>query len=303
MKKISIVAALVAAFAFSAVAETYYWVNTLNARYPDSGIQFNTAADSTGVFGPSWDTYADPANDIIFQAAGSTDVRLSENSLIEWNANSYTMLDGFEARQEERANSVFNGGDIIAAGNFQINNGLDGGTRSITGSAEVQLGSYTMGLGAAFGSAAGTVEFGLNVVGDGIIDLEWQNANVGWTLNQLSSSFTGLIDAGRYDGVLTLTGNGAVAADVLLANNNTRLGRLTANNITVGSLNIEGEVIAPGTYTVAQLVTIGSNAGKDFSDNLIDAGGTITVIPEPATMGLFGLAGAALLFARRMKMV
>ena len=65
------------------------------------------------------------------------------------------------------------------------------------------------------------------------------------------------------------------------------------SDITVGSLVIGSTTYGPGTYSFATL-----NAAHDSS--FVDGGtGSITVIPEPRTLGLIGLSSAGIMVVRR----
>jgi len=71
---------------------------------------------------------------------------------------------------------------------------------------------------------------------------------------------------------------------------------------TVGSLTIEGDAKAAGTYwgsTDAQTANPGKTVNVD--DNHFDGTGLLYVVPEPATMVLLGLGGVGLLIRRRRK--
>ena len=299
MKKMLIVATTLAAFA--AHAATYY---TTGSVWPDSGGSWNTAADGTGAAGFS-STYKAPSNDLVVQSAHT--LGFTDPTPLDFGGGSYTLEAGSTMMVRHSATSTFNGGDWTALGdiNFRSDNAAGVGVASgnLIGTAKIQLGANTLSIAHQWGSTSGIVNMGLGVVGNGTIDFLWMNAGNEWNLSNLSSEFTGTILLDSFSGVLSL-GNGAPGASVVLADSNTRTGQLNMDsNYSVGALSIENEAIAAGTYTHAQLLTIGTTAGKDFSDNLIDNGGSITVIPEPATMGLFALAGTALFFSRRMKMV
>ena len=67
------------------------------------------------------------------------------------------------------------------------------------------------------------------------------------------------------------------------------------NDVTVAGLEIVGDTIAAGIYAPGHAI-------YTTYSRLIDSGGTLTVIPEPATIGLIGFCAAGLLLARRLTM-
>ncbi len=71
---------------------------------------------------------------------------------------------------------------------------------------------------------------------------------------------------------------------------------LDATDMTLFSLVLGGETIAADNYAYGDFTA----AQQAF---LLDGGGTITVIPEPATLGLIAAFGGAMLFVRRRFMI
>jgi hypothetical protein len=126
-----------------------------------------------------------------------------------------------------------------------------------------------------------------------------------------ASSATGLTfqitgDLSGYDGMLTL-GNGTLTGEILeLDPSSTSMSSATLNlashdatttvqfdeAVTLGGFTIGGSAVAPGTYTPAQLNALGD--GPDFTGT-----GEVTVVPEPASMVLFGAGLAGLLAVYR----
>jgi hypothetical protein len=64
-------------------------------------------------------------------------------------------------------------------------------------------------------------------------------------------------------------------------------------NISVASLTIDGTAIDPGTYAAGDAIY------TTYAGSLLNGGGTLTVVPEPAALGLLGIGIALLIFFRR----
>ena len=171
-------------------------------------------------------------------------------------------------------------------------------------------------------SAARGFNFLATLVGDGNLSLDYGHdfgaTGVTAPAVQISSSnptFTGdwIVNAGWLQGSgpnslgfgdITLTSAQAASTLDLNYDLNNPTGALTLagttsklvldQNLTFGSVSINGSSLAPGFYSFAAL-------NSSFDANIVDGGtGSITVIPEP-TVPLLALIGAGALFTRRRK--
>jgi hypothetical protein len=88
-------------------------------------------------------------------------------------------------------------------------------------------------------------------------------------------------------GSLTLADNGGSATSIIMT---------LDQNVTVGALSVAGSLFDPGTYSYSDLSTLG------YADYFTNGGGSITVVPEPHSLGLvlLGSIGAAF-WGRRMR--
>jgi hypothetical protein len=274
--------AIMAGLAMQTQAATYYSQGT---KYVASGSNWNTARDGTGSVGFS-STYRSAANDIVMQTNLLFYYNASTAPLDDFNANSYTMESNvtMRARDATATNyASFNNGDITvdAGQTLTILNattvGAGNSAGGITGSADLILASgTTLVLDQAASGSSGDFEFGLNVVGSGLIDLDYANADCNWLFTGLSSEFAGEIRGDTFNGYMELAaGDGAAGATVKLGRSaGDRTGKLNVTNtFSVGELLIDGETVSNGIYTVTDLVA--TNAG--YADNLIDNGGTVYV--------------------------
>ena len=95
--------------------------------------------------------------------------------------------------------------------------------------------------------------------------------------------------------IATLTLNGAYMNDLamLILGTNSVLNLNFSGSDTVGGIIIDGVNIGHGTFTSAQLDALGLGT--------VTGTGSMTVIPEPATIGMLGLGALVTLLVRRMR--
>lgn len=75
-----------------------------------------------------------------------------------------------------------------------------------------------------------------------------------------------------------------------------------ANSLAVTSANLGGVIVPVGTWTRDELINdLGVNSNRILTTGYTD--GTLTVIPEPGTLGLVVAFGGGLIFIRRKFMV
>ncbi len=139
-----------------------------------------------------------------------------------------------------------------------------------------------------------------HLAGSGTIAVIGDGANTGSAVNltQMTSisDFGGIFDVKNY-GRLNLMAVAEGDANFGMVVSGT--GRYqNSRNVAFTSLVLNGVTIDEGTYTYAQLGTFSLTAQAV----VVNGGGTITVIPEPAALGLIGVATVALLGARRILM-
>ncbi|MDZ8117082.1 PEP-CTERM sorting domain-containing protein [Pontiella agarivorans] len=124
----------------------------------------------------------------------------------------------------------------------------------------------------------------------------------GYTGNILFTTDGGGSGADTFD--LQILGDTSAAGTFGLALENQATGDVsvrldlgTSNDFTVQALSFGGTTVANGTYTAADLTTAG------FGDWVAGSGSTVTVIPEPATLGMVVAMGVGVLFIRRRFMM
>lgn len=296
MKTLEITSAILMAASGPLSAATYYTTGTdLN---PTNGASWNLQADGGGANGFST-TYTDATHDIIIQAGDSVTAPHT-NVDQTWGANSYTLNGSLVLGRSFGTNTqTFSNGDITAGAASRIF--IQSGTTTVTGTADYVLGSNTTDWVHRFGTSSGSVDFGLNTVGDGTFDFGFIASTIGSIkFSNLTSDFTGTILADRTNDVTFqfAAGDGALNANVVISRTaNDRFGKLDLDgDFSLGSLSVDGDVIADGVYTYADLVALNGN----YADNLIDNGGNLTVgVPEPSSTALLGLGGLALILRRR----
>ncbi len=310
MKKMFMLISATAIIAAHVNAGVYYSRQAANPAFPGSGTSWNLERDGSGAAGVS-STYGNPSHDIVFQTNLVMYSTVSTGDL-NWSANSYTMENGATLRNRSSEYANFNNGNITVTGaTVKFLNGSTAGAGNLAGgvigTAKLLLGSNTLLLDQSSSASSGIFKFGLDVVGNGTIDLNLSNANCTWLLSNLSTNFTGQIRGDKFSGVVQFAeGNGAINADLYVADNDTRTSRLDlTGEFSVRTLRIEGTVITNGVYTYSDLISFGDGVSKNFADNLIENGGKIyvgmEVIPEPATIGLFIMSSVGLIFYRHAK--
>lgn len=255
--------------------------------------------------------------DIYYLAAGHTSAQ-SWNTLTTWTnsaginpsailATDDYDINGFAARTPTAANPVFGGKSLTISGNgglllkqsatATVTNLISTGGNIVLGNTGTQtlhvvnfsLNGYTrltaaadrtMVLNIDILTGIQTIKVGANSTDSGLYSISINNA----------SGFTGTIQSAVGTTDFNNPINLSHATYEIVTNNNATV--ILDQDIIVGSLKIGETVYAAGTYTFEVLNTA-------FDAQFVDGGtGSITVIPEPRTMGLFVISLAA--FFRRL---
>lgn len=185
------------------------------------------------------------------------------------------------------ANLILNGG-IITYGP----DGAGGLSANLTGTLNVAANSL-IGLG-----ANNTLNINSTVTGSNVLNLRSSDGltniiSFGGNL----AGFTGTIDIGGGPAPVTLDFNQnytLLASIVMGTHASADIFRLD-QNITVNAFTFGANALAANTYTVTQL-NAAYGSGTQFTGT-----GTLTVVPEPASL-LFGALGSLVLFRRRRAM-
>jgi hypothetical protein len=168
------------------------------------------------------------------------------------------------------------------------------------GTASATVTNLTASANARFDSDGNTrtIEFNIGTItGSGNLSISGNttvhlsiSTGVNYTGNLM---FAALSTAGIFDFSNGFTIGGGLIANNDGVNSSNRI--ILDQNITVGSLILNGNSFAPGTYTASQLLTMNSGAYADLFEgsNTSDGVASITVIPEPtaASLWLLGIAG------------
>lgn len=289
-------AALVAATAGISQAATYYLKTTLSAGNDWNATgNYSLTTDGTGA-SPSGSI---SGHDLDFFGRS---VNTSSNATT-FNGSSLTLNGGTLGLRNNGAKTI---GNFIAGTGTGTLNFTDSTTASLvvtsftaTTNSLTRLGDLNgSGVSTAITHAVGittltgsgdltvTASSGVNPGGSKVIVLTVTNA----------TNFTGDIDLTQGANLAYLQfGNDAVfGSGGLIATAATS--RITLDrNITVASLSLNGNSLSAGTYSYA---TLNGDPGYDtiFTNGAFS--GSITVVPEPATLGLALLAP---LFARRRR--
>ena len=225
----------------------------------------------------------------------------ADGSGATFGGDSLTLVSGTRAlsKMQGTATGTINGDFILAGGwlSFAPNNGgslanttLNVVNFNVTAGSTLSVGSYT---------AVSTIDGILTGSGD----IQFYLENAAHATPDQSVLFT---DVSGYTGALTVTEKLGIEFGVDYTFSNTVTLQDADSFLIVngsqtltfaeGTLvdNVNGTV-APGTYTGASLDALGAN--------YVNNGGTIVVIPEPATIGLIAVMGGGLLFVRRRFMM
>ena len=130
-------------------------------------------------------------------------------------------------------------------------------------------------------SGSGTLSFGKYSLS---VDGLWSLA-----ITDVTPTFTGTVNLQQ--GELAFSNSFSLVSASLTINASDN-SVVLANDVTFGSMEFEGSSLAAGTYKAAELNT-------EFGTTRFSGSESLTVIPEPGTLGLLGISAAGLLLARR----
>jgi autotransporter-associated beta strand protein len=240
-------------------------------------------------------------------AAGNLSIGASGNTrnptfsgAIALNGNNLTI------KRSSTGNTVVSGG-ITGNGNLSLTNNSTGAIRITTTSIN-NTGSITVSGGATSGTNLISAVIGANVTTltlDNQAKLIVSNANDyagGTTVSSglLIGAAAGAFGTGGMtvaDGATLILKNDSTLNNLaaLVLGSTSVLGLEFSGADTVGSISLDGGIstLGAGTWTAAQLVTAGLAGAY--------GGGSLTVIPEPATIGMLGLGAIITILLRRMR--
>ena len=227
-------------------------------------------------------------NDYVTATVGNDLLRFSASgSSSTFGGDSLTVLTGTRAlmKNNEGTTATINGNLIMDGGRLSL---------GVTSSATLSATEFNITANGAWvdqptNGKTLTIDALLTGVGNLLVDCEGVASSTQIISFGSVGSYTGAITVNEgmgldfgadhiFAGGLALTGASHLNVDQTLT-------------FGAGMLTVDSVAIAGGTYTGASLDALGANF-----DN---GGGTLIVIPEPATFGMVALFGGGILFIRR----
>lgn len=269
--------------------------------YADTILQSaGGSADWTDAIWGSPAAVPSAGNDYVTDVAGGAYVRIgASGGSTTFAGNSLTVTTRALSKMQDGAVATLNGDIILDGGwfSFAPNSGasLANSTFAINNLDVVNNSTMSVGSFTAVSAIDGTLK------GSGNLLFYLENASHA-TADQYIS-FTGI---SGYTGALTVTEKLGIefGTDYTFSNTVTLQDADSFLNVNSGQTLTFGEgllvdnangTVAPGTYTGTALDALGAN--------YVNNGGTIVVIPEPATISMIAMMGGGLLFIRRRFMV
>lgn len=269
MKTLKITSAILMAFSAASLSAATFYSDAKQSN-PHSGKAWNTQADGLGTAGFST-TYTNAENDIIIQAEHIIDVPKSMDTT--WSAKSYTLKGTFRALDEKTSTfttdiNAANGAAWTVGNNHAI----------VAGTANFIIGANTVAFTNSSSKSAGALEFGLNIVGSGMIDFKYANSAMqGFHFRNITSDFTGTFNAGRSNDIILrfTSGEGTKKSKLILGRGEgDKVSKLYLDgDVYFQSVKIDGKKIPKGSYTYQDLIALSDG----YANNLLDNGGTLHV--------------------------
>ncbi|WPJ97278.1 PEP-CTERM sorting domain-containing protein [Coraliomargarita algicola] len=219
------------------------------------------------------------------------------------SGNDYTVGSAFTVRTVQAPSTTFQGdsltvegilshkavsstiGNLILSGGTVSNQGYGSANVTMTLNGGITLTSATTSTFEAGPQAGRNLVFASAISGEGNIDITSLVAGNSVTLSNASNSFTGTITV-QSGGLLDFDYAHDTAASLSIVSG----GLLNLDeNLSFSGLNLLGDTIGAGTYSVADFTALDANYTALFNDG----GGMISVIPEPSA---FALVGGACVF-------
>lgn len=283
MKKL-IVTLMVFAMAGSVMADAYYWKNetTDGAGYGNGDGLYETLANWSVTIGSE---------------APATVLPGSSDSINIWNNGAGTCL--LSSTQTVSTIALYHGQLDIPVG-AQLNTTL------------AESSAHTVGRNLASGAGVSTINIAGQITGTGMMRLGNANASAFGTINVTGNGLLGtsrldMIEAGggliaiednasmtlSYNNDAVIQIDGQTDADIILRDNATIVMR--GDRLTAMAALLNDEIFTDDTGKTLQAL---------WDDPEEDSTGytTISIIPEPATIGLFGMAGLCTLMLRRLRL-
>jgi hypothetical protein len=290
-------------------------------------VQSNTSPGQSWLTTGAWSNNAGPSavNDYVsgpgmtLRSPTTVNSAFAGNSLTingaQFNLTGSTGASGIITIPDLRVTA---GGAIVNGNGGNQTQAINGGTLNVTNSMFFRLNTTATGRNITVSSQiTGSGTIGLMQNGTLLLNSPGNSFSGFWSIGGANVSILGMTYSNTNTLVSTLnaSGSGTLGVDSSLIANDysvirvgydwTTAGSVTLNlnsttfldtNWTVGALTINGASLGAGTYSYAFL----SSTYSGYF-NTTGAGGSITVVPEPGSVGLILLGGAAVLWRRRSK--
>ena len=306
MRKIKLVLTGVAAIAAAASVQAVMWTNGVSGD-----MLFSTASNWTNGLVPT-------GGDVFSGAKGTTAAKhaLVDPAFNIGGTNGYLGNATITASSISTAYVDIQSGAVLRVQNLSLGNsvhaGWDGNVTVKSGGSlnswgpvgtNVNSGNVTIGTSTGLGAGMLTIEAGAGYVGNSALTL---NAN-GTIKFMFGANAVTMFNTSRSTVGATNTLNGLIQVDLGAytggAGTYTLINGIT--NVLAGALYDTlsgGSISGTGTYSSANFAVLNGGA-QQWTLGLADGNKDVvlTLIPEPATLGLFAVSGAVVILLRRMR--